>query len=266
MASLLDHPLIASRYFFPRRDPIATPFYVHTADGFRLACFRATPYPDALTVLHFHGNAEVVADYVPHVAEVVMSFGVNVFFAEYRGYGGSTGTPSVAAMLEDVETVFRAAGVPAERVVAFGRSLGSLFAVEVAAHHPDLAGLVLESGIADPLEPAILRVTPEDVGMSPEEFRAAVDARVSQRAKLESYAGPLLVLHTAGDRLIPPSHAERTFSWAGAADEHKTLVMFERGDHGSIFPENQREYLGHLEAFLSKIDAGRRGGAACAPA
>jgi alpha-beta hydrolase superfamily lysophospholipase len=257
MASLLDHPLIASRYFFPRRDAVDAPFVVQTADGCRLACYRATPHPGATTILHFHGNAEVVADYVPGIADMLTSFGVNIVFAEYRGYGGSTGMPSVGAMLEDADAVFRAIGLPPERVVAFGRSLGSLFAVEVAARHPTLGGLVLESGIADPLEPAILRVSPDDVGMTIEEFRAAVDARVNQQTKLHAYVGPLLVLHTAHDQLIPPSHAQRTFAWGGAAEADKTLVMFEEGDHGTIFPANRVAYLSHVARFLAKID-GRR--------
>jgi pimeloyl-ACP methyl ester carboxylesterase len=253
MASLLDHPLIASRYFFPRRDPVEAPFVVSTSDGQRLACYRSTPHPGALTVLHFHGNAEIVADYVPAMADLLGSFGVNVVFAEYRGYGGSTGTPSVSAMLDDADTVFRAMGVPPERAVAFGRSLGSLFAVEVAARHPSLAGLVLESGIADPLEPAILRVKPEDVGMSADAFRAAVDSRVNQRTKLRAYAGPLLVLHAAGDNLIPLSHGERNFTWGGAPEHDKSLVVFPHGDHGTIFAANRTDYLQKLASFLAKV-------------
>jgi len=258
MASLLDHPLVTSRYFFPRRASLEAPFVVPTRDGYRLACYRAMTHPGALTVLHFHGNAEIVADYVPGVADTFSSFGVNVVFAEYRGYGGSTGTPSVGAMLDDANTVFRAIGVPADRVVAFGRSLGSLFAVEIAARNPSLAGLVLESGIADPLEPELLRVTPEDVGLTPEAFRAEVDARVNQQDKLRGYTGPLLVLHTAGDRLIPVSHAERAFSWGGGRPEDKALVVFERGDHGSIYPENRREYLERVGMFLAKVEASKR--------
>jgi alpha-beta hydrolase superfamily lysophospholipase len=257
MVSLLDHPLIASRYFFPRRGSVRDPFMVPTSDGSVLACYRATPHPGATTILHFHGNAEIVADYVPGVAAMLTNLGVNVVFAEYRGYGGSTGAPSVGAMLEDADTVFRAMGVPAERVIAFGRSLGSLFAVEVAARHPRLAGLVLESGIADPLERAILRVSPDDVGMTPEEFRSAVDARVNQQAKLEAYAGPLLVLHTVHDALIPASHAERTFAWGGAPQTDKTLVMFDEGDHGSIFPANREAYLEQVAKFIAKVDVAR---------
>jgi pimeloyl-ACP methyl ester carboxylesterase len=254
MQSLLDHPLLAARYFFPRRDPVDRPFVVPAADGAAsLACYRSAPHADALTVLHFHGNAEVVADYVPAVAEMVNGLGVNVVFAEYRGYGGSTGAPSLPAMLGDAECVFRATGAPAPHVVPFGRSLGSLFAVEVAARHPDVAGLVIESGIADPLERSLIRVSPEDLGASPSELQAAVYTHFDQRAKLASYHGPLLVMHTAADMLIARSHADRMFAWGGAPAEDKELVIFERGDHGSIFPANRDAYLDHLRRFLARV-------------
>ncbi len=254
MQSLLDHPLLAARYFFPRRDPVAHPFVVPAADGTsRLACYRSAPHADALTVLHFHGNAEVVADYVPAVARLMNDLGVNVVFAEYRGYGGSTGAPSLPAMLGDAECVFQATGAPARRVVPFGRSLGSLFAVEVAARHPDVAGLVIESGIADPLERSLVRVSPEDLGASPSELHAAVASHFDQRTKLASYHGPLLVMHAAADGLISRSHADRMFAWGGALPSEKELVIFEKGDHGSIFPANRDAYLDHLTRFLGRL-------------
>ena len=232
VTSLLDHPALASSYFFPRRDPPTDPFFVVAADGTtRLACHRSAPFSDALTLLHFHGNAEVVADYVPIVSSIINALGVNVVFAEYRGYGASTGTASLGRMLDDVEAVFAATGVPANRIVPFGRSLGSLFAVEACARHPDAAGLVIESGIADPLEPKLVRVSPQELGTSREALEEAVRERLDQKAKLAGFRGPLLVLHTLADALIAPSHGERIASWGGARAEHKRLVLFERGDH-----------------------------------
>ena len=92
--------------------------------------------------------------------------GWDLLLAEYRGYGGSTGEPLLGRMLDDVEAVLRAAGPP-ERLVVFGRSVGSLFALEAVARCPGVAGLVLESAIADPLERLLLRVTPRELGVTP---------------------------------------------------------------------------------------------------
>ena len=63
MTSLLNHPLISERYFFPRTEAPAQPFWVDCNDGVRLACAYHETNPAAPTVVHFHGNGEVVADY-----------------------------------------------------------------------------------------------------------------------------------------------------------------------------------------------------------
>jgi alpha-beta hydrolase superfamily lysophospholipase len=246
VSSLLDHPTLSGRYFYPRPDVPADPFWVVAADGrSRLCCWRAPPPAEgALTVLHFHGNGEVVADFPEAFGPILAGLGVGACFAEYRGYGGSTGTPSLTSLLDDAHAVADALGVPDRRLVAFGRSLGSLPAIELAARRP-LAGLILESGIADPLERILLRVTPEELGGTHALLAAEASARLDHRRKLEAFAGPLLVLHAARDSLVDRSHAERTAAWGRGQ-----LVMFPRGDHNSIFAANADEYLGALRGFL----------------
>jgi pimeloyl-ACP methyl ester carboxylesterase len=253
--SLLDHPVLAGRLFFPRRSAVSDPFWVTASDGMsRLACFRAMPHPGAPTIVHFHGNGEVVSDYVPDMAEEFAKVGVNVMLAEYRGYGGSTGaSPALGGMLEDAAAVLAASGARPENVIAFGRSLGSLFAIELAARYPNLRGLILESGIADPLERTPFRVTPEELGVSQAELAAAIASRLDQRAKLGRYRGPLLVLHAANDQLVAPLHAERNFAWSAAASDDKELVLFARGNHNSIFLSNYVEYLEALRRFLARF-------------
>jgi uncharacterized protein len=258
--SLLDHPVLASRLFFPRHAELDQPFFVTAADGVsRLACFRATPHPGAPTLLHFHGNGEVVADYVPDMAEELARLGVNVLFAEYRGYGGSTGSPALGGMLDDAAAVLAASGESIDHIVLFGRSIGSLFAIELAARYPNVLGLILESGIADPLERTLFRVSPEELGTTLAELEAAIAERLDHRAKLGRYAGPLLVLHAANDRLVLPSHAERNVAWGGAAAGEKELVLFSRGDHNSIFLSNHDGYLASLRRFLGRLGPTRGG-------
>jgi hypothetical protein len=123
VTSLLDHPVLAGRLFFPRRSALSDPFWVTATDGTsQLACFRTTPHPGAPTVIHFHGNGEVVSDYVPDMAEELAKLGVNVLFAEYRGYGASTGAqPALGAMLDDAAAIVAASGERSENVILFGR-------------------------------------------------------------------------------------------------------------------------------------------------
>jgi len=249
---LLDHPLISRRYFFPVQAPLPGAWRVPCAGG-ELACYRLGHQADRPTLLHFHGNGEVVADHLPDLAQALQALGVNLCFVEYRGYGGSTGEPALAAMLEDGEAVFSALGLPEARVVAFGRSVGSIYAIELARRHPQLAGLVLESGIADVLERVLLRVRPEELGADLAALEAEVALQLDHRAKLGAFRGRLLALHAAGDGLVPPSHAERNVSWAGGSEA--TLVLLPEGDHNSIFAENRPAYLAALGEFLVRCGA-----------
>jgi fermentation-respiration switch protein FrsA (DUF1100 family) len=248
-ASLLDHPVISQRYFFPRRDRFASPFLIEV-DGARLACVFRKVAPDAPTVVHFHGNGEVVGDWAEGFPEWLGALGWNVLLAEYRGYGMSTGRPELGRMLDDVERIVRASGAAPERIVFFGRSVGSLFAVHAVSRFPRAAGLVLESGIADVLERIALRVEPWELGAAPGALEAAIRERLDQRAKIRAYRGPVLILHTRRDGLVDVSHAEQL---AAAAGGKVTLRVFERGDHNSILAVNEAEYREAVAEFLAAV-------------
>lgn len=261
MPSLADHPLIQSRYFFPR----ATTFEAGTtlAQGVRvrvpvdaagagvaLDCYHRAPHADGFTIVHFHGNGEVVADHVGDFAEALIARGANVFLAEYRGYGRSGGTPALAGMLDDVPAVVEAVGAPIERLVFMGRSMGSIYAIHAVSRFPAAAGLIIESGVASPLERILLRVTPAELGTSAAALGAAFADCLDHQRKLRAWTGPTLLLHARHDGLVPLDNAERNGQWAGGA---RTLEVFERGDHNSVLALNFAAYMRCIEDFLAGL-------------
>jgi pimeloyl-ACP methyl ester carboxylesterase len=252
---LLDHPLISERYFFPRPSRPRARLDVDAGDA-TLACALHRADPEGHTVVHFHGNGEVVADWQEGFDDAVGRLGWDLLLAEYRGYGASTGQPRLGRMLDDVAPVLRMAGPPG-RLVVFGRSVGSLFALEAVARFPGVAGLLLESAIADPLERLLLRVEPGELGVDAASFQAAVAARLDHRAKMGRYGGPVLILHARHDGLIDLSHAERLAAWAGGP---VTLRVFEAGDHNSILAENEEGYLEAVGSFLRQVRGAERAG------
>ncbi|MCB9748624.1 MAG: alpha/beta hydrolase [Myxococcales bacterium] len=245
-----DHPLVSARYFFPRRDDCPCDLVVDRGDA-ALACRRRIVDPARRTVVFFHGNGEVVGDYVPDFEDMLLELGVNVVLAEYRGYGRSTGTPRMAAMLDDVVALAEALRLPPARVIAYGRSVGSIYALEWAAR-VGAAGLVLESGIADPLERVLLRAAPHELGVTPAELRAAAAERFDHRAKLARHRGATLILHARRDHLVDVSHAERLHAWASAP---RRLELFARGDHNSVMAVNASAYRAALERFFSSLSS-----------
>lgn len=244
--SLLNHPVISERYFFPRRQPLPDATLVQTPVG-PLACWRSAPPSDRPVLVHFHGNGEVVHDWIDVFPPVCDALGYDVFLAEYRGYGASAGRPELGAMLDDVGAIAEVVGVPPTQTVVFGRSVGSLYALEWIARYPETAGLVLESGIHDVLQRLLLRLHPRELGATLAELTQAVHERLDPVTKLRGYPGPSLILHALGDDLVTPDHAEAN----AAAATNAQLILLPNGDHNSILASNAEAYLQHLGAFLA---------------
>jgi pimeloyl-ACP methyl ester carboxylesterase len=250
--SILDQPAISGCYLFPQNRYVDDPFVVEVS-GAELACYHHVIDPTLLTLVHFHGNGEVVADYIPWMADELEEIGLNSLFVEYRQYGRSTGKAQLVAMLGDGEAVLDAAGIAPEEAIAFGRSIGSLYAIELVHRQPKIAGLVLESGIADPSERFLAYADLSGTGITEADVVNEAKQKFNHKRKLSSYNYPLLVLHTENDGLVEMTHAERNFSWA--ASPQKRLVRFPFGDHNSIMGRNQTEYFAALREFVRTIES-----------
>ncbi|MDO9584481.1 MAG: alpha/beta hydrolase [Desulfomicrobium sp.] len=103
-----------------------------------LVTTRLSDSPKA--VLYFGGNAEDVAYSLPTFEAAFP--GHSLYLPHYRGYGGSTGKPSEAALFADALALFDMVHEKHPHVVVVGRSLGNSVAVRVAALRP-AARLVL---------------------------------------------------------------------------------------------------------------------------
>ncbi|WP_417737301.1 alpha/beta hydrolase [Rosistilla oblonga] len=248
--SILDDQAISGRYLFSQDRTVKDPFIVK-ADGTELACYRRIVDHDAFTMIHFHGNGEAVSDYVPFMADVFADMDLNSLFVEYRDYGGSSGEAKLVAMLGDGDAAMNAAGVSPENAIVFGRSIGSLYAIELAHRQPSIAGLIIESGIANPAERFLAHAELESVGFDEDAVDREVKRHFNHKEKLSRYTHPLLTLHTENDGLIDISHAERNHKWAGS--RQKRLVRFPRGNHNTIFGANEKEYLDAVRSFASSV-------------
>ncbi|SHJ45719.1 hypothetical protein SAMN02745165_02438 [Malonomonas rubra DSM 5091] len=250
MADLLNHRFISERYFFPRQGSFSDPFWVDCGDA-KLACSYHEIDPQAKTLVHFHGNGEIVDDWQGDFVAILQQMGCNVLLAELRGYGQSSGQPQLGKMLDDVVPTIEALGRPASELIFFGRSVGSIFAIEAAARFPQAAGLIIESGVADVLERLLLRVHPQELGCSAEELKAEVAERLDHQQKLSAYPGPLLVMHTQNDGLVDVSHGQRLYQWAIGK---KNLKIFPQGNHNDIMFVNAREYFALIAEFMAGLD------------
>jgi len=252
MPSILNHPIIGNRYFFPRNDTFLDPCWVNVPAG-RLSCWRSAPPSDRPILVHFHGNGEIVSDWCGAFAEWIQSRGVEVFLVEYRGYGMSDGQPELTAMLDDVTAVVEATGVPPDQLIAFGRSIGSLYATEMVSRFPQVSGLIVESGIHDLAERILLRVSLDELGVSKEEFHEDVRTHFDQGSKIQGFQGQSLFLHAEQDHLVGVRHAVDNHSYARPG--FSELIRLPYGDHNTILGANMQVYLTALAEFFQELGA-----------
>ncbi len=241
----------AHRGFFPtlRRSPLpagATDLRVPAAPGVEIGCRFHPGRPDGGNLLFFHGNGETVYDY-DDIARLFTDLGLNLFLADYRGYGSSTGAPSFPSMLADAHTILAAfesllteRGLAGPRFV-MGRSMGGHSAVELAAHHPDtLSGLILESSA-----PNISRLLEylEEIG---DQAGAATLSRL-HNAKVQAITLPILAIHGERDELIPIGRAVEFFDLLTTPNKH--LERIPRAGHNDILWVGTDQYLQAVRAF-----------------
>jgi alpha-beta hydrolase superfamily lysophospholipase len=253
----IDHPMINSAIFFPRPAPgLPTPpgsedFTISVGDGVGVAA-RYHPSDSSLaTVLHFHGNGEIVADY-DDIAPLFHSVGGSLISVDYRGYGRSTGSPTVGNLVEDAPIVldqvleFLKERNHKKPLVLMGRSLGSAPAIELASTRvADIAGLIVESGFAQ-TEPLLAFF-----GISLESIGVGDVSGLDNDDKMAKVRMPVLVLHAEQDVLLPPWNGERIYEYA--ASDEKRLVMIPNADHNTIMAFGSSLYWGAIAEFLKAL-------------
>jgi pimeloyl-ACP methyl ester carboxylesterase len=246
--STLDVPEVLLRLFHPRRESalfnaptsaqeILIPVDPGVAIGGRFYAAGAT----APTLLFFHGNGEIVADY-EDLGPIYAQQGLNFFPVDYRGYGRSTGTPTVTAMMRDCQAIFAFAqewrnhqGFSGPLLV-MGRSLGSASALELAYRHQDrLDGLIVESGFAyaGPLL-KLLGVDLQSLGFTEETGFRNVD-------KIRYWKKPLLIIHAEFDHIIP--FAEGQALYEASQSPEKTFLKVTGANHNDILAVGFADYM-----------------------
>lgn len=116
----------------------------------------AASAPAKYTVLFLHDRSGNLSDAVNDLARLHAT-GVNVLAFDYRGYGQSQFMhPSEMLWREDAAQALAyltgTRHIDPHAIVIDGRGLGADLALEFAAAHPELAGLVLESPLNAPAD------------------------------------------------------------------------------------------------------------------
>lgn len=246
----LDNPLVTQFVFYPRRDftkppPNATDHFVNVEPGVNIHTRLYTVDKAAPTILYFHGNGEVVSDH-DDIGPAYNHYGINLFVADYRGYGASDGRPTFRAVFADAHRVLEATVSKLQQLgyssdlFVMGRSLGSAPACELAAGRPDqLRGLIIESGFASAVR--LLRY----LGL-PVEVPDRDD--LPNLSNIRRITLPALIMHGEVDNLIPVSEARETY--ASLPTDDKRLLIIEDAGHNDIMYIGGRDYFQAIADFV----------------
>lgn len=252
--ALLDRLGAAGAIFYPRDDqspcPPGASDHRLPVPGAVLAArfYRADPaYP---TVVFFHGNGEVIADYDEMARVYHGRAGTNLVVVDFRAYGQSTGRPTFATLVEDalpvaaqLHSLLDTEAFVGRRYV-MGRSLGAHPALEIAANGAaGFSGLIIESG-AGMLRRFLGRLSAD----------AATGAlAAAHEEKLRAITLPALLIHGERDELVPPENARELH--ALLASEEKELLIIPGAGHNDIAWVGMAPYFAAIKRFVHGEDA-----------
>lgn len=217
-----------------------------TIDGEKLIAWVVPPREGKPVLLFFHGNAGNFANRGRQSRfRLLTEDGTGLFAVSYRGYGGSTGSPSEDGLALDARAAYAAAAARfgADRLVGYGESLGTGVVLKLAAEAP-LKAVILEAPYMSTASVAQLRYPYVPVGMlMKDQFRSDLvigEVRV-----------PLLILHGQRDSVIPFSQGEALFA---LANRPKRFISFPQGDHNDLRTHGS---ITEVQRFLADLDANR---------
>lgn len=207
--------------------PGAKDVRLHTRDGLELGAWHvpARPPRREVTVLVANGNAGDRSQRAP-LAEALAREGMDVLLFDYRGYGGNPGKPSEEGLALDVRAArahLEQSGVPPERLLYFGESLGTAVVTELATEHPP-AGMVLRSPFVD-----LAALGEVHYPLLP--VRRLLRDRYPLVEHLRQVEVPVTVVIGTRDTIVPP---EQSRAVARAAPNLHSLVEVEDAGHNSL--------------------------------
>lgn len=256
--SILDRPEIISFLFYPRKEGFFSggqhgekDILIPVAKDVEIGARFHSAGISAPTILFFHGNGEIVSDY-DDLGPIYVKMGINFLPVDYRGYGRSTGNPTVSSMMADCHVIFdyvrawlKDTGHHGPFIV-MGRSLGSISALELASNYGDkIDGLIIESGLAYVIPLLqLLGIDAGHLGISEEDGFSNIE-------KIQTFRKTTLIIHAERDHIIPFSDGQALFEASSASD--KRFLMIPGANHNDIFARGLGNYMNAIGDLLKDV-------------
>ncbi|MFX1293878.1 MAG: alpha/beta hydrolase [Promethearchaeota archaeon] len=254
----LDDPMISNIIFYPRKHKIPKDtgpnvkiLKFQISDEILIGGFFFLNNKNFPTILLFHGNGEVAADY-QYFMHLFFECGVNLAAIDYRGYGFSTGQPCFSTLFEDALPIYeefigwmKEQGLH-DSLFVLGRSLGSTCAAEIGSKNPlELHGIIFESAIGSAYQIITDLFRVNNPLVTPDALK-----EWSNDTRAKKFKKSVLIIHGTNDWIVPYKHGKILFD--ALPDEiDKLLISIEGAGHNNIF-QFASEYFTPLKKFIEK--------------
>ncbi len=206
-----------------------------------------------LVLLYLHGNGDNISENLGH-SQRFHKMGFSLLIADYRGYGLSQGDfPTESTVYQDVETAWNylvnQRGIPPEKIVIYGHSLGGAIAIELASRHPNAAGAIIECSFTSMRDMVdyqypFFNIFPIDWILT---------NHFDSIAKVKSLKMPVLFTHGTDDKVVPTYMSQVLFD---ATPNPKQLFIVPTADHNNIASVSGEKYFETIRQFIKLIEHG----------
>lgn len=247
---------IESQIFFPDTVLEYTPEHVGlefenlwltTSDGVRIHGWLIPARSSQAVFLFCHGNAGNISHRLDNLVRL-HALGITVLIFDYRGYGNSEGRITEKGFYLDAEAAVDKAGDLARKMgcklVVFGRSLGGIAAVHIAANR-SCSGLILESTFPNLAFMARVHFPLPFIHLGlKDKFNA-----IGEIGKVKC---PKLFFHGDRDAIVPIECGEALFE---AATEPKEFVRLSGSGHNDTYFIGGATYFEKMSGFIDNLDS-----------
>jgi fermentation-respiration switch protein FrsA (DUF1100 family) len=249
-----------SQLFEPQREPVRSwnpedygiprerteVLSFETDDGELLYGWYCRAHHPIASALYCHGNTGNLSN-TAHVMPYLLDAGINVLLFDYRGFGRSSGSPSLSGIIDDGVTAarlhekIRPKHVPS---ILYGYSLGGAIAGQIIRRHP-FDGLILQSTFTN--LPDIARVTFPRVPLHLVSGRLFDTLEVVRNLTI-----PALIIHGTTDEVCPSWMAQKLHDSCGAGA--KKLILVEGGLHKDLFERpDAQDLVWEINRFATSL-------------
>lgn len=201
-------------------------------------------------VLYCHGNAGNIGHRMSALSGL-RGLGASVLIFDYRGYGDSSGRPTVPGTRLDIQAVWAellARGYAPGEIVLWGRSLGGAVAIDQAAR-ASRAGTPPRALIVESSFTSTTDIGAEVYPWLPVRWLGA-KLEYPSRELLAEVAAPVLVAHSPSDDLIPFAHGRRLLAAADEGEATRVDFVELEGGHNQGHLTRPR----HLDAVVEFLN------------